>query len=47
MLFKELAQFRPNSRGIDYLAFDPAYDPDLKDEQIEYTREELEQGKLK
>jgi len=25
MLFKELAQFRPNSRGIDYLAFDPAY----------------------
>ena len=26
---------------------DPSYDPDLKDEQIEYTREELEQGKLK
>ena len=27
MLFKEAAQFRPNSRGIDYLAIDPAYDP--------------------
>ena len=23
---------------------DPAYDPDLKDEQVEYTQEELEQG---
>lgn len=26
---------------------DPAYDPDLKDEQIEYTEEELEQGVVK
>jgi len=26
---------------------DPAYDPSLKDEQVEYTKEELEQGILK
>jgi dTDP-4-dehydrorhamnose 3,5-epimerase-like enzyme len=26
---------------------DPAYDPDLKDEQVEYTQEELEQGIVK
>lgn len=26
---------------------DPAYDPKLKDEQVEYTKEELEQGILK
>ena len=26
---------------------DPAYDPSLKDEQVEYTQEELEQGILK
>jgi len=26
---------------------DPAYDPDLKDEQVEYTLEELEQGIVK
>ena len=26
---------------------DPAYDPALKDEQVEYTQEELEQGVLK
>jgi dTDP-4-dehydrorhamnose 3,5-epimerase-like enzyme len=26
---------------------DPAYDPDLKDEQVEYTLEEIEQGILK
>lgn len=26
---------------------DPAYDPGLKDEQVEYTQEELEQGVLK
>lgn len=26
---------------------DPAYDPDLKDEQVEYTEEELEQGIVK
>ena len=26
---------------------DPAYDPSLKDEQVEYTKEELEQGKIK
>lgn len=25
----------------------PPYDPDLKDEQVDYTKEELEQGKLK
>ncbi len=26
---------------------DPAYDPSLKDEQVEYTKEELEQGVVK
>ena len=26
---------------------DPAYDPSLKDEQVEYTKEELEQGQVK
>jgi dTDP-4-dehydrorhamnose 3,5-epimerase-like enzyme len=26
---------------------DPAYDPGLKDEQVEYTREELESGVIK
>lgn len=26
---------------------DPAYDPSLKDEQVEYTQEELEQGIIK
>ncbi len=26
---------------------DPAYDPELKDEQVEYTQEELEQGIVK
>ena len=26
---------------------DPAYDPSLKDEQVEYTKEELEQGIVK
>lgn len=26
---------------------DPPYDPGLKDEQVEYTREELEQGRVK
>ena len=26
---------------------DPPYDPDLKDEQVEYTQEELEQGVVK
>ena len=26
---------------------DPAYDPSLKDEQVEYTEEELEQGMVK
>jgi dTDP-4-dehydrorhamnose 3,5-epimerase-like enzyme len=26
---------------------DPAYDPSLKDEQVEYTQEELEQGVVK
>ncbi len=26
---------------------DPAYDPDLKDEQVEYTEEELKQGLVK
>ncbi len=26
---------------------DPAYDPDLKDEQVEYTMEELERGEVK
>jgi dTDP-4-dehydrorhamnose 3,5-epimerase-like enzyme len=26
---------------------DPAYDPSLKDEQVEYTKEELESGILK
>jgi dTDP-4-dehydrorhamnose 3,5-epimerase-like enzyme len=26
---------------------DPAYDPELKDEQVEYTEEELEQGVVK
>lgn len=26
---------------------DPAYDPNLKDEQVEYTEEELEQGVVK
>lgn len=26
---------------------DPAYDPELKDEQVEYTQEELEQGVVK
>ncbi len=26
---------------------DPAYDPSLKDEQVEYTKEELEQGIIK
>lgn len=26
---------------------DPAYDPNLKDEQVEYTQEELEQGIVK
>jgi dTDP-4-dehydrorhamnose 3,5-epimerase-like enzyme len=26
---------------------DPAYDPNLKDEQVEYTQEELEQGVVK
>jgi dTDP-4-dehydrorhamnose 3,5-epimerase-like enzyme len=26
---------------------DPAYDPSLKDEQVEYTKEELEAGVLK
>lgn len=26
---------------------DPAYDPNLKDEQVEYTKEELESGVLK
>lgn len=26
---------------------DPAYDPDIKDEQIEYTQEELERGIVK
>jgi dTDP-4-dehydrorhamnose 3,5-epimerase-like enzyme len=26
---------------------DPAYDPDLKDEQVEYTQEELERGVVK
>ena len=26
---------------------DPAYDPDLKDEQVEYTLEELESGVVK
>ncbi len=26
---------------------DPPYDPNLKDEQIEYTKEELEQGVVK
>jgi dTDP-4-dehydrorhamnose 3,5-epimerase-like enzyme len=26
---------------------DPAYDPELKDEQVEYTKEELEQGIVK
>lgn len=26
---------------------DPAYDPSLKDEQVEYTQEELEQGMVK
>jgi dTDP-4-dehydrorhamnose 3,5-epimerase-like enzyme len=26
---------------------DPAYDPSLKDEQVEYTKEELEKGVLK
>ena len=26
---------------------DPAYDPSLKDEQVEYTQEELEQGVIK
>lgn len=26
---------------------DPAYDPNLKDEQVEYTQEELEQGIIK
>jgi len=27
MKFKELVQFKPNSRGIDYKAIDPKYDP--------------------
>jgi len=26
---------------------DPAYDPNMKDEQVEYTKEELEQGVVK
>ncbi len=26
---------------------DPAYDPELKDEQVEYTQEELDQGVVK
>ena len=26
---------------------DPAYDPNLKDEQVEYTQDELEQGIVK